>query len=136
MGNYNTQFSVAIQRVSDDESTWLREHLSTMERDEGHLTFAYELEDSTLSCHSDEQLDDSFLEILQEFFRTWRLNEYLFIEYANTADHPYLDAFGGGTVFVSAHSISWSNDKAWQKDCIDTLTSHIGGPVRMADEKN
>lgn len=131
MGNYFTQFSLSIERISLEEAVWLREKLLEMEGKEG-LTFGQKLEGTTLFLHSDERLDDQLLEFLQAFFKAKRPNEYLLLDYACTADHPYDDANGGGTVFVSAYAVSWSDSDAWKKACLAGLISQVGGPIREA----
>ncbi len=131
MGNYYTQFSLSIERISEEEAAWLREKFQEMRKEEG-LTFGKQLEGTTLWLHSDEQLDDQLLEFLQEFFKAKRPNEYILLDYACTADHPYDDAYGGGTVFISAHTISWSDNDAWKKACLDGIIGQVGGPIREA----
>ena len=130
--NYYTLFSTTI-RVSEQEATWLREKLKERANEEDGLTFEYELSGTTLWLHTDQGFDEQFLDFPQEFFQEQRPNEYLWIDYACTADRASDDAYGGGTVFISAHTVSWSNVDSWKKACLDTLVEQVDGPIREAD---
>ncbi len=133
MGNYHTQFSITLERVNEEEASWLRERLKEMEQEEDGRTFRSTLEGTSLWLRSTERLDDQLLAFLQAFFKEKRPNEYLLIDYACTADHPYVDAYGGGTIFVSAYTISWSNHDAWKNACLQELAGQVKGPIREAD---
>jgi len=132
MSNYYTKFCSTLERVSEEESGWLREKLREMEKKEG-LSFDCEFTTTSLCLQSDEQLPDELLTFLQMFFQEKRPNEYILIDYACTADRPSEDAYAGGTVFVSAHTISWSDTNAWKKSCVDELSQQANGPLKEAD---
>ncbi len=133
MANYYMEFCVAIERVSKEEAAWFAAKLKEMKEQAG-LTFGYKLEGTSLCLHGDVRLDDQVLEFLRAFFRAMRPQEYILIEYSCTADGPYDDAFGGGMVFVSAHTISWSDIKAWRRSCLDGLAAQVDGPIKAATE--
>ena len=131
--NYYTKFSVTIQRLSEQEASWLHEKFKEIENEEDGLTFEYELSGTTLWLHGDQGLDEQFLDFLQELFQAKRPNEYVLIDYACTADRATDNAYGGGTVFVSAHTVSWSDVAIWKRSCLDELARHVDGPIREAD---
>ena len=131
--NYHTMFSVTIQRVSEQEATWLREALKKIENEEDGISFEHELDGTTLWLHGTQGLDEQFLDFLQEFFQEKRPNEYVLIDYACTADRSSDDAYAGGVVFGSAHTVSWSDVDVWKRSCLDQLAGQVDGPIREAD---
>lgn len=128
--NYSTRFCIPIRRVSEQETSWLRQKLREMQA----RTFEYEFELPTVWLYGEEGLDDQFLAFLQAFFREMRPSEYLFIDYACIADRSTKDAYGGGTVFVSAQMVSWSDVDLWKRSCVDELVGQVEGSVKVATE--
>jgi hypothetical protein len=131
MANYNTQFSEEITDLTDAEREWIRNFLRDPydldedEFDRWVLTaaeqlnirepelwpcFGWEIDGRELWIHSDDGDDlENVVIFVQEFFKAYRPDAVWSLEWASTCSRPWIGAFGGGCVVVSATRQEWAN---------------------------
>lgn len=130
MPNYTMEFSEQLIHLQPEERSWLEERLAQMKAAERWILFEYAFEEegdksTSFWIHSDEQLPDELLELIQAFFRQFRPDQYLVVSFALTCSRPLVGEFGGGKVFVSADRVVWSDLNAWASEQVDLFQQSL-----------
>jgi hypothetical protein len=115
MSNSYLQFSEEIGGLSADEAQWCAAFLRQLRRS-GSIDFEYGFQQeagqagTTLWLQGDETLSDTLTDFVQRFLAAHRPDQCIVISYAATCSEMLPGAFGGGKVFITADSITWSDD--------------------------
>lgn len=130
MPNYTMAFSEELTHIQPEERRWLEERLVQMKTAERWIPFEYAFEEesdksTSFWIHSDEQLPDELLELIQAFFCQFRPDQYLVVSFALTCSHPLVGEFGGGKVFVAADRVVWTDLNAWACEQVDLFQQSL-----------
>lgn len=119
MINSYLQFSEEIHNLTAAEAQWCAAFLGQLSRS-GSIDFEYgfqQQEDggaaTTLWLQGDETLSDTLTDFVQRFLAEHRPDQFMVISYAATCSQMLPGAFGGGKVFITADSITWSDNALW-----------------------
>ena len=121
MANYYSQFYTNIPRLTEAETAYLKTQLTELSDDENDafaLRWVFDEqgadEAQTLWLISDEAASvDLVAELMQQFLRRFRPNDYLAFSWANTCSTSRPDAFGGGAAFITAAEVKYLNTHHW-----------------------
>jgi hypothetical protein len=86
----------------------------------GGLTDAEKAERATQVWISDggQSHDQAVWQLVQSFLEKFRPHDFLFIDWCCSASRPVTDAYGGGTVFISADEILGNEIHPWKAKMI------------------
>ncbi len=133
MPNYYTQFSTAIESLSEDEAAWLKrvlqdtwdldpdgseyawliEQMDETDTDlEGWPSFGHQFKENGdkpyLWVYSEESGNiEHVAGLVQAFLAKFRPDVTVSLEWAETCSKPAVDSFGGGAVVVTATEQHW-----------------------------
>lgn len=129
MADYYLLFSCELDELDSEQVAWcqgrlaeLREAHESLEltHDEARgADFAWAIEDvgdglKKLTMHSDGFGSvDHVTNFVQEFLRKFRPMDCWLMSLACTCDQPLVDAFGGGSAFVTAETINFVDAQSW-----------------------
>ncbi len=118
MADYYVQYSVEIDKLTDDEIKWLKARLNDVEEvgadDDVDDLGQVELRDRTLWFCAEESGDPrAIAKFVRDFLKRFRPNDSFSLEYAFTCSKPRLDGFGGGAIFVTAERIEHLDSSTW-----------------------
>jgi hypothetical protein len=126
MANNYLEFSEIIENLTPEELRWWKNKQQEIEK-------AYD-EDPEGACYDESMCRDFFIEekenqiwlcaeesgdpdkignIVQAFFKEFRITEYFSLTWACWCSKPRLGEFGGGAMFVTADEIKFSNIDEW-----------------------
>ncbi len=133
MTNTYLQFSEEIGDLTAGEEQWCAAFLRQLQRS-GAIDFEYGFQQeageagTTLWLQGDETLSNTLTSFVQRFLAEHRPDRFIVISYAATCDRPLAGEFGGGKVFITADSITWSDDAEW-------LAARVAAFKRSLDEE-
>lgn len=131
MTNCYLQFSEEISGLTPAEEQWCAAFLDRLRRS-GFIDFECGFqqeagqEGATLWLQGDETLSDTLTDFVQRFLAEHRPDQFIVISYAATCDDMLPGAFGGGKVFITANSVTWSDDAAWLAAQVAAFKRSIG----------
>ena len=126
MANNYFQWSTEICGLTPDERSWWKQALERTDRDLSGVDFDFfaEVKDETadqedqpsrrLHIYSEESgsLEDT-VDLIEAFFKEFRTDAVLAVEWASTCSKMRVGEFGGGAVIIRASGSVWFSTEGW-----------------------